>query len=94
MLKKINYTIIKPLNYVFNLSINSGELPDLMKIAEITPLYKSKARDSLINYRPILLLLTISKLLEKIIYERLILKKNSQYYITVNRGSERAIHAN
>ena len=37
---------IKPLNYIFNLSINSREFPDCMKIAEIMPLYKSKARDS------------------------------------------------
>ena len=70
---KMNHTIIKPLNYIFNLSVDSGEFPNLMKIAEIIPLYKSKARDSLTNYRLISLLLTISKLLEKIIYKRLYL---------------------
>ena len=67
-----------------------------MKIAEIMPLYKSKAKDSLTYYRPISLLLIISKLLEKIIYRRfyLFLEKKTQYYITANMDSERAIHAN
>ena len=42
----------------------------MMKIAEIIPLYKGKEHDEVINYRPISLLMTISKLLEKIIYIR------------------------
>ena len=42
----------------------------MMKIAEIIPLYKGKERDEVVNYRPISLLMTISKLLEKIIYIR------------------------
>ena len=40
----------------------------MMKIAEIIPLYKGKKWDEVVNYRPISLLMTISKLLEKIIY--------------------------
>ena len=43
-----------------------------MKIAEVVPLYKGKSTDELVNYRPISLLLTMSKLLEKIIYKCLI----------------------
>ena len=59
---KINHTIIKPLNYIFNLSINSRGFPDLMKIAEIMPLYTSKARDNLTNYRTISLKSQLSKM--------------------------------
>ena len=53
-----------------------------MKIAKIMPPYKSKTRDSPTKYRPISLLLTISKLLEKIIYKRLFsfLEKNTVLY--------------
>ena len=62
-----------------------------MKIAEIMPLYKSKARDSLTNYRSISLLPTTSKLLEKIIYKRLysFLKKHSiiKKSIQVQKGT-------
>ena len=44
-----------------------------MKKAEVVPLYKGKEKDlsaNYANYRPISLLLTISKILEKIIYKR------------------------
>ena len=47
-----------------------GKFPDMMKLAEIVPLYKSKEMYLLNNYRPISLLITISKLLEKIMYAR------------------------
>ena len=41
-----------------------------MKRADVIPLYKSKQHDESNNYRPISLLLTISKILEKIVYKR------------------------
>ena len=41
-----------------------------MKMAEVVPLYKGKERDTTVNYRPISLLMTMSKLLEKLIYKR------------------------
>ena len=41
-----------------------------MKMADVSPLYKSKDQNECTNYRPISLLLTISKLLEKIMYKR------------------------
>ena len=43
----------------------------MMKVAEIIPLYKGKEEDHVVNYRPVSLLMTISKVLEKIIYSRL-----------------------
>ena len=47
-----------------------GKFPDQMKLAEVVPLHKSKEIFLLNNYRPISLLITISKLLEKVIYAR------------------------
>ena len=41
-----------------------------MKKAEVVPLYKGGDRLTASNYRPISLLLTISKLLEKLVYKR------------------------
>ena len=41
-----------------------------MKLAETSPLYKGKETYYTNNYRPISLLLTISKKLEKVIYKR------------------------
>ena len=72
LLKSLCKSISLPLSCIFNQSIAQGIFPDQMKIAEVVPLYKGKSTDELVNYRPISLLLTISKLLEKIIYKRLI----------------------
>ena len=56
--------------------------PDCMKLAEITALYKSKDRELCTNYRPISLLITISKILEKIVYKRVyrFLNTTNQFY--------------
>ena len=48
----------------------TGEFPDIMKIAEVVPLYKGKEHYYESNYRPISLLSTISKILEKVVYKR------------------------
>ena len=72
LLKSLCTSISLPLTYIFNQSIAQGIFPDQMKIAEVVPLYKGKSTDELVNYRPISLILTMSKLLEKIIYKRLI----------------------
>ena len=70
LIKELKYEIIAPLTEIFNNSIQSGIFPDSMKHAEVVPLYKSGMRNLTMNYRPISLLLTISKLLEKVLYTR------------------------
>ena len=54
----------------------------MMKRAEVIPLYKGKAQDIVINYCPVSILMTHSKLLEKIVYSRLydFLEKKSVLY--------------
>ena len=54
----------------FNNSMQEGVVPEIMKIADVVPLHKSKSLDQTNNYRPISLLMTISKILEKIMYKR------------------------
>ena len=53
-----------------------------MKLSEKTPLHKGKESYYTTNYRPISLLLTISKLLEKIVYKRTykFLNQTDQFY--------------
>ena len=68
LLKEIIEDIVEPLSFILNHSMQSGEFPDSMKLAEVIPLYKSKEHYLECNYRPISLLTTISKILEKIVY--------------------------
>uniref|UniRef100_A0A1X7U7W7 Reverse transcriptase domain-containing protein n=1 Tax=Amphimedon queenslandica TaxID=400682 RepID=A0A1X7U7W7_AMPQE len=40
------------------------------KVHKITPIFKSGDRTSVVNYRPISLLSSVSKVLEKLIYDK------------------------
>ena len=71
VLKALPTRIIYPLCHIFNSSLSEGTFPEQMKTAEVIPLYKGNNMDLMINYRPISLLITLSKLLEKIMYTRL-----------------------
>ena len=82
LLKQLRSSLIKPLEILFNLSMSEGVFPHLMKSADVVPLYKSKERHNVTNYRPISLLITVSKLLEKVMYNRTyeFLKLTGQFY--------------
>ena len=43
-----------------------------MKTAKVTPIFKSDAQDEFSNYRPISLLPSFSKILEKLMFNRMI----------------------
>ena len=70
-LKKIALTISKPLLLIFTKSFTDGEIPQQLKCSKVIPLFKSGDRASMDNYRPIALLSTFSKILEKIVCNRL-----------------------
>ena len=70
LLKKISDPILIVLSELFNESLSLGVFPTLMKHAEVDPLFKTGDRRLSTNYRPISLLITISKLLEKLVYKR------------------------
>ena len=82
LLKEIKSELAVPLCIIFNYSLNSGCFPTKMKYAEVVPLYKSKSQLEPSNYQPISLLITISKILEKIMYSRTykFLDENNQIY--------------
>ena len=71
LIKEIIYEILIPLNHVFNLCIDKSIYPDNMKDTIIKPIYKNNNKKLIKNYRPIYLLPHISKIFEKIIYNRL-----------------------
>nr|XP_047138231.1 uncharacterized protein LOC124814487 [Hydra vulgaris] len=78
VLKHCAEGLSKPLSLIFKKSIHSGELPELWKSANITPLFKKGDKKDPLNYRPISLTLIPSKIIEKIIRKKLIV------YITEN----------
>ena len=56
---------------LFNLSFNSSEIPKKWKLAKVTPLQKVGNRSNVGNLRPVSLLPLPSKLIEKIVHDRI-----------------------
>ena len=70
-IKKIIFTISRPLHHIFLLSFDKGIVPSQLKIAKVIPIFKNGDRCNMDNYRPISLLSCFSKILEKIVATRL-----------------------
>ena len=87
LLKKLLPSIIHPLAIIFNDSLQTGSFPEQMKHADVIPLYKGKSEIETTNYCPISLLLTMSKVLEKLVYVRTydFLNKNNMFFISQYR---------
>jgi hypothetical protein len=83
ILKVSTPDVLSPLTCIFNKILQTGTFPDRLKFSEVKPLYKKGNKTKLCNYRPISLLPTFSKIIEKIIYKRLYshLNKNNIYIL-------------
>ncbi len=66
LIKSLKSEVKEPISILTNLSIINGIFPTTYKIAQVVPIYKNK--NEINNYRPISLLPTFSKILEKIIH--------------------------
>ena len=76
--------ICVPLTDTINISLQTGTFPDTMKHADVSPLYQSKSKEEKGNYRPISLLITLSKIIEKIMYKHTynFLELTNQLYVS------------
>ena len=63
-LKDGSQVLSKPVSELCNLSIKLGSFPNSCNIAKLKPLFKKGFKTSPSNYRPILLLPLISKIIE------------------------------
>ena len=64
--------LCKPLCLIYNQSLQSGQLPQDWKLANVTPVYKNGQRNLPNNYRPISLTSQSCKVLESIIRDHII----------------------
>jgi len=70
-IKLLAPAIVKPFAHITNLMLHTGIFPNKAKIAKVIPIYKSKKKNCVDNYRPVSLLPCFSKILEKIILNRM-----------------------
>ena len=60
-----------PIHHLFKLCMTHCSIPSEWKIHKITPIFKTGKRDHVNNYRPISLLSCVSKVLERVIYDKI-----------------------
>ena len=71
VLKELAKPLSFPLSDLFNFSLTSGKVPLMWKEANVTPIFKKDDPSVVSNYRPISLLSTVGKVLEKIVHKHL-----------------------
>lgn len=80
------------LTHICQLAISTGKFPDAFKKALVHPIYKSGNKDDVSNYRPISVLTALSKILERILNNRLINYLESKNILAKNQfGFRRGI---
>ena len=71
-IKKVSTSIAVPIMHICNLSFLTGVFPFELKIANVLPLFKSGDDTIFTNYRPVSVLPLISKIIERLMYNRLL----------------------
>ena len=70
MLKSCQIEIAPTLTHIVNLSMHKRAFPSAWKLSKVTPLHKSGSWDDCNNYRPIAILSTVSKVLERLVHQQ------------------------
>ena len=78
-MKHIKEIVCIPLKHTYDMSFQSGIFPFELKITNVVPIFKTNDEMVFSNYRPVSVLPVFSKLLERLVYNRLIT------YITNNK---------
>ena len=63
---------LSPLTHIMNLSLSTGIALMELKVARVTPIFKSGEVNVFTNYRPVSVLPLFSKILERLMYNRLL----------------------
>ena len=71
VLKHLPDNALYALSYIFNQPLHQGKYISMFKQAKVIPVFKKGNPKNVLNYRPVSLLPSISKLLEKVVYRRL-----------------------
>ena len=98
---KINAKLVKDsaevicstLTKIFNRSLQQDIFPEELKTAFVSPIYKNGDKSDCSNYRPISILSTIAKILEKTVYNQLISYINENNILSGNQFGFRKSHS-
>jgi len=83
VIKFLKNEIAEPLCYLINNMFQSGIYPDIFKTAIVIPINKTGKKNDIQDYRPVSILSSFNKVVEKILYKRIMnfVQKNELLYI-------------
>ena len=72
LFKKIAGNLLDPLLFLINLCLESGKFPDVLKTSIVSPIFKKGDQSDIQNFRPISVVSVFSKIVERVIYNKII----------------------
>ena len=90
MLKGANTTFAFMLSNILRSSLDTGEIPSILKMAYVTPVHKGESRSEPANFRPVSLTSHIIKTLERVIRKTLVSHLERNGLMDVNQHGSRA----
>ena len=97
VLKEVIDIVCVPLSSMFNASFSQGIFPEVYKLAKVVPIFRKEDTQDSGNYRPISLLNTFSKVIEKLMHKRMSNFLESNKLISPNqygfRSGRSTVHA-
>ena len=98
VLKYVNNELSPILTKIINICVNQGYFPTELKKGCISPIFKSGKKNLVSNYRPVCSLSPISKIIEKVVYNKMInfidkygILTKEQYGFRKNMGTDTAL---
>jgi hypothetical protein len=82
VLKQLASSIAPALQHIFQKSLNSGQIPEDWRKANVSPIYKKGERYNPANYRPVSLTCICSKILEHIVTKHIVTHLESNNILT------------
>ena len=71
LIKRAKHVLYRPISFLVNQMLTTGDFPSELKISKVKPLFKSGDNTLFCNYRPISLLPSISKIFEYVVFYQL-----------------------
>ena len=93
VLKNAAGAIIPSLLQIINISIHTGQFPDILKYAKVFPIHKGGDESNPSNYRPISVLPLISKIIEKHVAKHLFRYLNKYNLLHTSQSGFRKGHS-
>ena len=93
LLKNCARELSLPLQIFYRNSLDTGNIPEQLKSAKITPIHKGESKDDPRNYRPIALTSHIMKILEKLIVKSMSTYLEANNILNVHQHGFRTGHS-